>query len=207
MRLTKPYAFALMARVFPKADAFRVLQLTEEVENLPALAGFVASITAFSLRLPPIQVGIVVFVTVFAFRLVHFFGLLIPPFTFFLPVSRVYSFVAGYGVLLVGLLVFGYFTTGWHGVLAFIAARIACGLLTWPIEILWMRHAHRQVGFPITGSERSFFHAFRLLATRFGESTDLHVSESELAPSHWEHVLEDLALKWPVVVERFTDDN
>jgi len=63
------------------------------------------------------------------------------------------------------------------------------------------------MGFPITTSERSFFHAFRLIAARFGESTDLYVSESELAPSHWEHVLEDLAVKWPVVVERFTDDN
>lgn len=130
MRPTKPYAFALMARVFPKADAFRVLQLTEEVENLQAVAGFVASITAFSLHLPPLQVGIIVFVTVFTFRLVHFFGLLVPPFTFFLPVSRVYSFVAGYGVLLVGVLAFGYFTTGWHGIIAFIVVRIACGLLT-----------------------------------------------------------------------------
>jgi hypothetical protein len=206
VRLAKPYAFALMARVFPKADAFRVLQLTEEVENLPALAGFVAGIVAFSMRLPPIQIGIVVFSAVFVFRLIHLFGLFIPPFTFLLPVSRVYSFVAGYGVLLVGLLVFGFVVVGWQGVLAFIVARVSCGIIVWMIEIWWMRRVFQQVGFPFTASERSFFHAFRLLATRFDVSTDLHVPEHELAPARWEHVFIDLALKWPVVVGRFTDD-
>jgi hypothetical protein len=206
VRLAKPYAFALMARVFPKADAFRVLQLTEEVENLPALAGFVAGITSFSLHLSPIQIGIVVFATVFIFRLVHLFGFFVPPFTFLLPVSRIYSFVAGYGVLLVGLLIFGYFTTGWRGVLAFIIARISCSLVVLVTEVLSMRHVYRQVGFSVTASERSFFHAFRLLASRFGVSTDLQVSDGELAPSHWEHVFHDLAFKWPVVVGRFTDD-
>lgn len=206
VRLAKPYAFALMARVFPKADAFRVLQLTEEVENLPALAGFVAGVVAFSMRLPPIQICIVVFAAVFVFRLIHLFGLFVPPFTFLLPVSRIYSFVTGYGVLLIGLLVFGYFAAGWQGVLAFVVARVSCGFIVWPIEMWWMRRVHQQVGFPFTASERSFFHAFRLLANRFGVSTDLNVSDQELAPARWEHVLVDLALKWPVVVGRFTDD-
>ena len=53
LRLPTAYAFALMARVYPQTDAFRVLQLTEEVENLGALASFIAGIAAFSLRLEP----------------------------------------------------------------------------------------------------------------------------------------------------------
>lgn len=195
-----------MARLFPKVDAFRVLQFTEEVENMPALAGFISSIVAFSMRLPPLQIGIVVFAVVFAFRLFHLFGFFVPPFTFLFPVSRVYSLVAGYGILLIGVLVFGYFTTGWPGVLAFVVARISCGFIFGVVEIWWMGRIHQQIGFPFTMSERSFFHAFRLLAVRFGASTDLHVSDHELAPANWEHVFHDLVLKWPVVSERFTDD-
>jgi hypothetical protein len=48
LKVRLAYAFALMARVYPKTDAFRVLQLTEEVENLGALAFFIAGIAAFS---------------------------------------------------------------------------------------------------------------------------------------------------------------
>ncbi len=47
VRLTKAYAFALMARVYPRTDAFRILQLTEEVENLPDTATYIAAMALF----------------------------------------------------------------------------------------------------------------------------------------------------------------
>ncbi len=206
VRIATPYAFALMARVFPSIDAFRILQLTEEVENLPKLAGFTSGLVVFALRLPPLQNALVVFTAVAVFRLVHLFGLFVPPFTLLLPVSRVYSFVSGYGVLLVALLAFGLFTVGWRGVLAFLAARACCGLVFWLFELAWSRRSYRMIGFPFTASERSFFHAFRLAASRLGVSTDLHVPDEQLHRSHWEHVFSDLAVKWPIVVSRFTDD-
>jgi hypothetical protein len=206
VRIATPYAFALMARVYPRIDAFRVLQLTEEVENLPKLAGFIAGVVVFALRLPPLQIVVVVFIAVAVFRLVHLFGLFIPPLTLFLPLSRIYSVVSGYGVLLVALLVFGFFTVGWRGVLAFLVARACCDLLFGVIEFAWSRRAHRMIGFPFTASERSFFHAFRLAANRLGVSTDLHVPDEQLHRSHWEHVFSDLAVKWPIVVSRFTND-
>jgi hypothetical protein len=206
VRLATPCAFALMARVYPSFDAFRILQLTEEVENLPKLAGFIAGVIVFALRLPPLQIAVVVFAVVGFFRLVHLFGLFIPPFTVLLPVSRVYSFAAGYGLLLVALLTFGFFTVGWRGVLAFLAARACCGVLFWFFEFAWSRRTHRRIGFPFTASERSFFHAFRLAASRLGVSTNLHVPDEELDRSHWHHVFHDLAVQWPIVVSRFTDD-
>lgn len=206
MRIATPYAFALMARVYPRIDAFRVLQLTEEVDNMPKLAGLITGLAVFALQLSPLEIAVVTFITVAVFRLVHLFGLFIPPFTFFLPLSRIYSFVSGYGVVLVALVLFGLFTAGWHGVLAFFAARAFCDLLCWLLELAWSRHAYHIIGFPFTASERSFFHAFRLSANRVGVSTDLHVSDDQLDRSHWEHVFSDLAVKWPVVVSRFTND-
>jgi len=153
-----------------------------------------------------LQIALIIFIIVGVFRLVHLFGLFVPPFTLLLPVSRVYGLVAGYGVLLVGLLAFGFFTLGWGGVLAFVAARGCCFVLFGPVELAWVRRANRMTGFPFTSSERSFFHAFRLAANRLGVSTDLHVSDEQLHPYHWEHVFSDLAVKWPIVVSRFTED-
>lgn len=95
IRLPTAYAFALMARVYPKTDAFRVLQLTEEVENLGSLAFFLAGLVVFSARLEPLLIAVVVFVTVAVFRLVHLCGFFVPPFTMLLPVSHIYSQISG----------------------------------------------------------------------------------------------------------------
>jgi hypothetical protein len=207
LRLPKAYAFALMARVYPQADAFRVLQLTEEVENLGALAFFIAGITAFSLRFEPALIAVVVFVAVSTFRLVHLFGFFVPPFTLLLPVSRVYSRFSGYGVLFTALLIFGYWATGWQGVVAYIVGRIVCAGVFSLIELAYSKHVYRKTGLAFSASERSFFHAYRLVACRLGVSTDLTVSDAELESAKWEIVFQDLAVKWPVVVNRFTGDN
>ncbi len=207
VRLPTAYAFALMARVYPKTDAFRVLQLTEEVENLGALAFFVAGVTVFSLRLAPQRIAVVIFVTVAVFRLVHLCGLFVPPFTLLLPVSRIYSRISGYGILLVALLVYGFWAAGWQGVVGLVTGRIACAAVFGMIELAYGKLVYRTTGLAVTASERSFFHAFRLEASRLGASTDLAVSDEELASANWEIVLEDLARKWPVVVSRFTGDN
>ena len=204
--LPRSYAFALMARVYPQTNAFRVLQLTEEVENLSGLASFLAAVVAFALHLEPLQIGLAVFVTRLAFFLVHLSGFFAPPFTLLLPVSRIYSFLSGYGVLLVALLVFGFLATGWQGVLAFVLARLTSGIVFYLAELLYGRFVFRKTGIAVLGSERSFFHAFRLEANRHGVSTELTVSDAEVEPSNWEPVLQDLAVKWPAVVSRFTED-
>ena len=46
IRLPKSYAFALIGRLYGKETAFRVLKLTEEVENLGALAITIAALLA-----------------------------------------------------------------------------------------------------------------------------------------------------------------
>ena len=207
VRLPVSYAFALIARVYPRSDAFRVLQLTEAVENLGGLATFLAGLVAFSLRLEPLQIGIVVFVAVSIARVVHLLGLFVPPFTLLVPVSRMYGFVSGFGILLVGLLILGVVTVGWAGVVGFAIGRLASGLVFVVAEMIHGKRIHRKTGIAISASERSFFHAFRLEASRLGASTDLTVSDGELARTNWEPVLQDLSAKWPEVVSRFTGDD
>jgi hypothetical protein len=206
IRLGRAYAFALMARLFPRVDAFRVLQLTEEVENMASLATFIAGMVAFAMRLDPLMIAVVVGATSFAFKMAHFLGLFIAPFRLILPLSRVYSLGAGYGVFFIGLLVFGLFTIGWKGVLAYVMGRIAAGALAGAIDLAYAKVVFDRTGISLTASERSFFHAYRLSADRIGATRSLEVSEEEMEPENWQAVFADLMVKWPVVVSRFTPD-
>lgn len=86
-------------------------------------------------------------------------------------------------------------------------ARLGCGIVFGVIELAYGKHAFRKTGIAVTASERSFFHAYRLEASRLGVSTDLAVTDAELASANWESVFQDLAVKWPVVVSRFSGDN
>lgn len=204
LRLPTAYAFALMARVYPHTDAFRILQLTEEVENLGALAAFLSGIVGFGLRLEPVQVGILVFVAGSVFNLIHLRGLFTRPVILLLSISRIYSFLSGYGALLIGLLIFGFFMVGWEGVLAFVGGRAVGGIVFSIIEFVRNKYFFNSTGIFISKSERSFLHAYRIEATRLGASTDLEVSDDELMPANWGEVFHDLETKWPVVVHRFT---
>lgn len=207
VRLPVRYAFALIARLYPHADAFRVLQLTEAVENLGRLATLISGIIVFSIRLEPIHIALAAFVAVSLMRIVHLLGLFVLPFTLLIPISRIYGLLCGYGVLFVGLVVFGVITVGWRGVGGFFVGRVAAGILCGLAELIYQKHLYRKTGIAITSSERSFFHAYRLEAARLGASTDLATTESELASTNWGSVFADLAVKWPEVVSRFTDDD
>lgn len=204
LRLSTPYVFALIARVFPKVDAFRVLQTTEAVENLARLAIFLAAIVAFSLSVTPVQVGVLVFAVASVMHIVHLCGLFLTPILLLLPVSRVYGFLSGYGILLIGLLAFGFIQTGWEGIAGFLIGRLASGAVFGVVRWYYMRYVYKEMGFPCSASEHSFFHAYRIEAARLGISTDLTVTDDELRPENWGPVFDDLAAKWPEVVRRFT---
>ncbi len=123
IRLSIQYTFALMARLFPRFDAFRILQKTEAVENLTLMASMIAGIIAFALCYNYMQIAIIVIVTNLIFNLQNNYGLFIPPFKQLLRLSHFYSaYIAGYGIIEIGIIIFGYFKVGWKGVLSYLIA-------------------------------------------------------------------------------------
>lgn len=72
------------------------------------------------------------------------------------------------------------------------------------IETIQMKKVHSKTGLALTTSEKNFFNAYRLHANRLGKTTDITVSDEELKEENWNPVFEDLATKWPEVVNRFT---
>ena len=77
------------------------------------------------------------------------------------------------------------------------------GFLAWKKEA---KAVFNKTGISITASERSFVHAYRLLADRFGATRSLEVTDEEMEPESWEEAFTDLTIKWPVEVSRFTPD-
>lgn len=79
IRIAVPDAFGLMARLYPKVSAFRVLKTTEGIESLTSLATFIAAITCFIMKIDPFQIALVISITYIVSILINTFGLFIIP--------------------------------------------------------------------------------------------------------------------------------
>ncbi|MCK5475445.1 MAG: hypothetical protein KAI71_02595 [Candidatus Pacebacteria bacterium] len=202
IRLPFNYAFTLVARLYPKVDAFKVLKTTEGLESIPVLITFIAGLLSFYFRLSLFEIGLYVFIASVVGFLVMFSGLYIISRLDYLGVF--YSYVSGFGILLILLIAYGFIMVGWQGVVVFFVAKFLAGIVKTPIEVKLMKQ-HGELGF-LTLSEEHFFNAYRIHAKRLGKTTDIVVSNEELEEENWKSVFEDLAKKWPEVVRRFTMD-
>ena len=202
IRLPLDYAFALIARLYPKTDAFKILKTTEGLESIPSLITFATGLVCFYLRLPSFKIGLYVFITSIVGFLITSFGLYIIPGLDQLGIF--YSYISGFGVLLILLAVYGFTTVGWQGVIIFFVAKFLAGIVKIPIETMQMKKIYSKTGLALTASEKNFLNAYRLHANRLGKTTDITVSDEELKEENWKPVFEDLAIKWPEVIRRFT---
>lgn len=204
VRLPVDYSFALMQRLYPSVDAFKVLQTTEGFELLANSMSFLAAILCFLNRVSPVTTaGVVAAVHVFG----HFMCISgLPADAFFLRLSIMFSVLHGYGIHLITLGLVGFFFVGWQGLAAYLAGRVIAGVLNGIINHFNEKRIERQVGTYVTMSEVNFLNAYMYHARRKKKSLDLSVSDEELEESHWQPVFMDLATKWPQVVARFTTD-
>jgi hypothetical protein len=205
VRLPLDWAFALTARLQPRIDAFTVLKTTEALECTAGAATFIVGMTCFAFRTPPIATGVAVATTA---MLIHTLDrrrwIVLAP---LIPLARVYSYVSGYGILVLALSFVGYVRSGWLGIAAFFAGKGTVAVLNYFVEFAWMKRAFAKTEIVLTASERHFFNAYRWHALKVGASGDVNVTAEELHPSNWQPALTLLTLKWPAVVRRFTPDD
>jgi hypothetical protein len=203
-RLPVDYSFALMQRLYPSVNAFKVLQTTEGFEFLPNSISFLAAMLCFLNHLSPITTaGVVAAVHVFG----HFMCISgLPVDTFFLRLSIFFSVLHGYSIYLITLSVVGFFFVGWQGIVSYIASRVFAGVVNGIINHFNGKRIQKQVGTYVTMSEVNFFNAYMYHARRKKKSLDLSVSDEELEEANWQPVFMDLAAKWPKVVARFTEE-
>jgi len=204
IRLSVDYAFPLIARLYPKVDAFRVLKTTEGIESLPTMAAFLTGLYCFLSRVEPINTGIATFIAYLVAAIINLRGF------YFIPglvvLGTLYSYVSGFGILLTLLGIVGFFVAGWQSVVAFFVAKFLAWGVAQIVEFVDTKRMFKLSGFPFTASERHFFNAYRLHAFRIGVTTDIDISEEEAKEENWKEPFMDLASKWPQVVARFTRD-
>lgn len=204
IRIAVPHAFGLIARLYPKVSAFKVLKTTEEIESLTSATTSIAAIICFIMKIDPMQIAVIISITYIVSVLLNTFGLFIIPGQ--VAIGTLYSYISGYGLLLVGIVIIGYLSTGWQGVLAYFVGKIVGWVIARAVEFIETKRYFKLTGFAFTASERCFFNAYRLHAVKHGITKDIILSEEEEKEEHWRPAFEELATQWPKVVARFTMD-
>lgn len=202
IRLPFDYAFALIARLYPFIDAFKFLKTVEGLALIPSMITFTTGLICFYLKLSVFEIGLYIFIASSIGPLLSLFGIYVIP-----GLERLgtfYSYISGFGILLILLSVYGYLTVGLLGVVAFFVAKFIAGIVKMAIETILIKIIYAKTELSITLSEIHFFNAYILYAKKLGITTDISVSEEELKKENWMPIFEDLAIKWPEVVSRFT---
>jgi hypothetical protein len=214
IKLPVPYTFALMKRLHPTVDAFKVLKTTEGLESIPGVLTFVTGIACFFLKADSHHIAIYTFLASLIGTVVTLFGLFIVP---GLPLAgTLYSYVSGFGILFIILAVYGFVAVGWRGVLAFFVSRLLAGIVSFVLDYWNSKRIYRRIGKPLHLSELNFLNAYRLHASytiasppisfhEFRKRIDVSVSQEEMEEENWKPYFDDFALKWPEVVRRFTN--
>jgi len=201
IRLEVEYGFALMKRLYPEVDAFKILKTTEGLELLPSAVTFIAIIIAFIMRLEIVQIATISFLSYFLSYMITFWGLFIIP---GLPTfGTLYSYISGYGVAFIIIVITGYVMKGLYGIIAFIIGRILAGIICSAIEAFEAKRMHNKFGITLMGSEKNFINAYRLHANKLGITTDVSATDEEMLEENWIDCFKDLAKKYPQVVNKF----
>ena len=204
IRISVPCAFALMTRLHPKVTPFRILKTTEGIESLPGMLTLIAGLVTFALHLPPIQIAMVVVLSYLAGFLINALGLYIVP--GLVGLGTLYSYIDGYGIYLIVVVITGYVLGGWQAVAAYFIGSIMAAVIGHFLEFWKIRRYYKLTGHPLTGSEVSFFNAYRLHASRNDITTDIDLSDDEMKEDYWGSTFQQFVTDWPEVVRRFTDD-
>lgn len=200
IRLEADYSFALMARLFPKVKAFKILQTTESLEVLPAAITFIATIIAFVLSGDIYTIAITTFLAYFITYLTTLNGFIIPG---LLNIGKLYGYLSMTGTAYIIIALTGYMLCGINGILGFIIGRAAAGISCYIIDLFTAKSAYKKKGILIWSSERNFLNAYRLYADKIGVTNNLDIKDQELEQENWEDCFEDLAISYPKIVSRF----
>ncbi len=207
IRLPVNYCFALMARLYPNVDAFKILKAAEGFELIPSVLSFITGIISLLLDLPPSQVilNVIIASTLGCIITLSNFAYKIPV----LPViGRLYSYADSFGLYSAVIIVIGFIFSNWKSIISYFIAKLLSGILNMIIEFIYyyVNYLTSEThDVPFTAAEISFFNAYRWYAKKFGKSLDINVSEDELEIENWKDVYFDFVTKWPEVARRFDD--
>ena len=205
VRLPTNYAFALMARLYPRKKPFEVLKTVEGITCIPGFLTFVATVITFGLRLDPwLCVGIILFVRVIGTFMVMNGFFAIPG---LVELSTLYSSLESFGLYSVIMIVTAYISIGFWSLLVVPAVLIGGSIIGNAIEFVIQQSRSSTLGIYLSPPEFQFINAYKMHATELGITTDVVVDDAEMYEDNWKPTYNDLATNWPMVVRRFTPES
>jgi hypothetical protein len=204
IRLRTDLAFTYIARLYPKFSPFQILKTVEGIELIPSTFAFATGLYLFLNDFSPTDIALYVGIATVIGGLITAFGLYVIP--FMVRFITGLSYLHGFGIFTIAIIVTGLLTIGWKGTLFYFIGRYAASLIIFFIDTWQMKMAHKKVGFALTASERNFFNSYRLHASRIGVTTNLELEDGEVESGKWKLPFMMLQLKWPEVTARFTDN-
>lgn len=204
IRLSIPYSFSLMARLFPEVTPFKVLKTTEGIEAMPDLLVVIEAfiIIIFFPESTPTKISMVIFATYFVGYLMKITGIFFIP--LIVPLSVVFTYIQGYGLVAIGLAFAGYTKLGLIKTLVIFGSVIITIILHHIFEMLRIFWSNFRSGGKsyLTVSELDFLNAYKLHAAIVGVNVNDDVSQSEIDEENWKEPYHWLENNWPEITRR-----
>jgi hypothetical protein len=195
------YAFTLLARLYPKYRPSKVLKIAEGMDKAPEAVACLLSFVVFSLNLSPIVLfisasvipGIIYWMQVRSkfIELVVYLGI-------------IFRMIGNFGIITIGLTLFGYYSSGWQGVAVFLSTRFL-GLIV-IYSFIDIQEIKRQVslgGFKYNRYDMYFIDAYRFCANKIGVTLDLSVADQEIESDQWRAIYADYYQQNKILFEKY----
>ena len=204
LRLPLDTCFAMMAKLYPKVDAFKIFRRTEALEYVPTLLRDIVAIVCFYNQVDPVLIIKLIVLANIIGWMITAFGLFIIP--YLVSLATVYNAIGGFGIVLAINSGVAYYFKELDGVIIYIGAVIISAFITGIVLdfiYVWFMSKIKNVDPPITIAETNFLNACRLYAKDFNLSPNFSFADEELNVSNWSPVFLDYAQKYPEAVARY----
>lgn len=192
------YAFTLLARLYPKYRPHKVLKIAQGMDKAPEAVAYSLAFILFALRLSPAILFISVLVVPGILRWMHIRSKYID---LVVNLGVIFSTIGKFGIISIGLTVFGYYSLGWQGLAAFFGARLLGGVINTILEAQEKNRIRALAGVRYNEFDRCFIDAYRFCANKIGVTIEPSVSEQEIESDQWQVVYTDYSQQNPVLFE------
>ena len=192
------YAFTLLARLSPKYSAHRVLKIADGIDKAPESVAYLIGFITFPSYCSPIAIFILVLTLPSIIRLAGLNSKYVNEIVY---LGVIFTSIGKLGLFTVSLFLLGWYSVGWHGLIAFLCARFIGSIISTNLESQERFRIHQLSGANYSEFDRCFIDAYRFCAKRVGVTLETELSNEELKSTIWQLMINDYAQKNPVLFE------
>ena len=196
--LRVPKAFALMARLYPEVDAWKVLKTVEGLELLPSSCALVFASISIANGLSIYEISANILYGSFVGSLLKSTNLSdlpgITPFARFFSSERFFLLACWIGLLVTVLNVYNW---EWVDILILGAAKLLAFVIDMLCVFIFNHFRAKRIGVYLYVSDLNFFLSYKYHAEQIGVTTSFEISQEEMQEKNWKACYLDYVSKVP----------